>query len=294
MPSPPGALLDATDPIRRLRSRNAAWVLTSASLLTLVETVFVLTDRHRDETARALVLAGLIAAATVVAAVLERAPAPAPASARAAGGAGKCLRLADAGRALAVLAVLAGVALPPPHQAMLAALASAVALIDALGRDRPGPLWALPVTLPWLVVAAARTAEVSWPSAGIALAVLAAVGAGTNVLAGDEAGTSRWGAPLLGTSATAALGAVALTAGSPSDLATVLIILGTLGVMLGAAHRQPPLTVAGGLVAGSGIWLHLLGGAGDGPRRLRRTRGPGPGRPRLVDGTSMTARSARG
>jgi hypothetical protein len=250
-PPPPHRLPDDNWVWRR-RDGNAAWVLALTSLLALVETAAVLAFRHRTDVAHATVIAGLVVAATVVSAVLERAPAPRP---------GARLRLSSTGRILGVLALLAGSLLPPPYIAVLATLVTGLALVDALYLDRPGPLWALPVSLPGLALASARTAELAWADTGIALAVLAAVCAGIHVLAdvplADERARAGWGSALLATTATSGLGALALTAPSPADLATVVIVLGTIGVMLGAAHRQSPLTAAGLVVATAGVWLHL-------------------------------------
>jgi hypothetical protein len=82
-------------------------------------------------------------------------------------------------------------------------------------------------------------------------------------LAGQRAAGERpargagWSEPLLATAAVAALGAAALTAPSPPAFATVVFVVGGIGIMLGGAHRRPELVGAGALLATVGVWLHL-------------------------------------
>jgi hypothetical protein len=268
-----GALHDATEAGRVSDNLVLAWALALGAVGALAVTAALVAVRlHPEPGALAMVLAGFAVAATAVAAVLDAAPErPVPPAARdgSPGRAGRPVPLAAVGRTAAVLVLPAAVLLPAGQQTLLAVLVGTLALVDALRLDRPGPLWAAPVALPWLVVAGARTADLGWPAAGMALGALALVCATAGLaglppdrVAGPEnpMGPPRrpgWGRPLLATALTATFGALVLTTPSPSAFATVVILVGAIGISQGAARRRPELVAGGVLVATGGLWLHL-------------------------------------
>lgn len=159
------------------------------------------------------------------------------------------------GRAAAVLTMLQAVDLPPREIAILAGALSATALADALGHRRSGPLFALPVTLP-VSVAMATAAQGSGPGTiGIALCVLAAVGAGLQLLVPKD-----WGMPVLGVVVASGVAGFASATVSLSTSSTALIVLAGIGLAYSTVFGSREGAVFSALVATAGIWGHLVDG----------------------------------
>ena len=162
---------------------------------------------------------------------------------------GVCL----APRSAALLTLLAAPAMTAGGLAVLSGLLAGLALVDAVARRRP--LMAVqtailaPLSLGMAMLAlGASTAAASLTVIGLCVAATAI----DPLVSADWRSAARLGA----TSAAF----VALTIAGPdrSTLATLLIVLGGLGIAWAVRLATPDIAVLGGFIATVGIWLHLV------------------------------------
>jgi hypothetical protein len=236
------------------RGRNAplAWMTAFASLVPLGGAWLVVhlhwsiaggTDATSDATVPALVAAvALVVAATLVAAALDHGAVQPDVD-----------HLGMVGRLAALATLTLVTALPTDQIAVVAGVICGIAVVDALRRREPLPLFALPIAAPVLVGSAALAAGLTLPEAGIALCVLAAVAAGIDLVLPED-----WGLPVLATVIASGLGGLAAATGDVGASGTALILLGAIGAAYSIVHRSTLGAIGAGVVVTVGVWAHLV------------------------------------
>jgi hypothetical protein len=182
-----------------------------------------------------------VAAAWLVAAVLDRAEQPAGA-----------LPLALAPR-LAALVPLAFLPLLPDHaEAAIAGLVAVLALGDALRRDEPLLVAGAGAAMPFVVLGLAGPAGWTTADAGVIVCLTGVAWLGIGACL-----PARWTPPMLLSAVGAAAAGLALSAEHPPALATNLLLVGGSVAAAGVAVRRSEVTTIGLAAATFGSWSHL-------------------------------------
>lgn len=152
----------------------------------------------------------------------------------------------------AVAAAL-GVAVIDPDRALAAlTLATVLAVVDAVGRDRPVIALGAAATMQLVVVDLARRGGLDTAETGLALCISAVVWAGLALVV-DE----RWRLPLLAAAGAGLIGGLMLAAHDPRAHAHALLIAGGLVAVGGVAIRKPAVVGVGAGIVCVAIGSHL-------------------------------------
>jgi hypothetical protein len=230
-----GALILAAAAVVRARLADPAdngplaWALAGSALGPIVTATCVLAGNVADLG----LLIGAIAAAWAVALVLD-AGEPVEGARRGVG------HLGAIGRAGSMLALLGAGAVGARGTIVLAGLLTVAFVADAARRRTEVPLLGLAVTLPVLVGAVGADVGLTTAEIGVALTLLAAVGAGAHLLVGDQRGWPFLGVVVAG--GTTGLGLAAT--GSTTGWLAVLVLAG-----IGFAYATVNESLVGGAIS---------------------------------------------
>jgi hypothetical protein len=218
-------------------TRTTARVLTFLALVPLASGALVLAADDRG----VLAVAGAVVGGWLVAALLDRADAPVGA-----------VPLATVPRLGALVPLAFLPLLPAPTAAIIAGVAAALAVLDALRLDEPLLLVGAGAAMPYAVLGLAETA--GWTTADASVIVtltgIAWLGLGASV-------PPRWTPPMVVSATGAASLGLLLGLGHPTALATDLLLVGGTVATVGlVVNRSEPTTIGLGL-ATIGLWWHL-------------------------------------
>jgi hypothetical protein len=218
-------------------TRPTALVLTLLALVPIASGALVLAARDAGTAAAA----GVVVAAWLVAAMLDRAVEPSG-----------TVPLAIVPR-IAGLVPLAFLPLLPNHaEAAIAGLVAGLAVADAVRRDEPLLLTGAGAALPFAVLGLAGHAGWSAADAGVivTLAGVAWLGLGACL-------PPRWAPPMVVSAIGAAGAGLVLSLDHPPALATNMLLVGGTVAAVGLTLRLGEVTTIGLVVATIGFWTHL-------------------------------------
>lgn len=136
---------------------------------------------------------------------------------------------------------------------VVAALVTALVVIDAVRLDEPTLSLGLLAALPALTAAAGEAAGLTTPRTGVGMTLAAVVVAGlASLLPG------RWRLPLGAAAGTVAALGLVLATGEAAALADALLVVGGTVVAGGIATRRSDVAVAGGAAMTLGAWSRLV------------------------------------
>ncbi|MEX2659915.1 MAG: hypothetical protein WD232_09465 [Acidimicrobiales bacterium] len=230
-------LADAPEP-----TRVVTWLLAAAAPLPVLLAALRLGEETGERGALLVLAVGL---AWLAAAAAD---AVAPAQPRTA------LTPATATRTVALAVVLGQCRnLDAVEALVVAGLAAAFVLLDAMRLDEPRLAFALVAALPATAIAAGTVAELSVPRAGVTLAVAAVVVAGLGSLL-----SQRWRDPVLASAGALAGVGLVLASGEATALADALLVTGGVAVTAGLGWSRLDVVVAGGGAVTLGMWARLV------------------------------------
>jgi len=219
------------------RAEQWAWVLTAVALVPggLAMAGYIAQTGH---TAAALI--GGAALATALAAVADR------------GRITGHLRLGTLPRVGAVAVLAAAGPLEPAELGLVALVVAGLSIGDALRLRDPNLALGASLAVPVAIGALSRAADLSAPSAGVALALSAAVLSGLGALLGR-----RWVVPMAGAAGIAAIGGLALASAQPSAFADAVMIVSGIGLAASVERGRLDGVLLSGLAVTGGVWLRL-------------------------------------